>query len=130
MQNLSMEVKRRLYKIGQYVMGVPPVCTTHWNLDDWVHFVDASGHWITGTAKKIIDGNPSDKPLNKCDYYRWLRDNWSGHKIRDLRGYLHDRGFVRGRDILTEETIQCLRHCHEMYFFWEIKPKRNTTARA
>ena len=127
-QSLKPEVKRRLYKLGYYVMGVPPVQTGNWHLDDWVRFIDATGHWITGTAKKIIDGNPSDKPMIDCDYYHWLEDNYSGHKIRDLKAYLFERGFVRGRDILTEETLRNLGYIHSQYWAVNVKPKLEARA--
>ena len=122
-QNLSIETKRRLYDAGMYEMGVPPVNCSKWLRYDWVRHIDATGHWITGTAHKITKGNPNDKPMIECDYYIWLKDGgYTGHRIRDLKLYLHESGFVRGRDVLPTSTINALRHIHDHYFYIEIKP--------
>ena len=43
---LSAKQKALLYRNQQYTLNqVPPVPTTNWSEQDWIHYVDQNGMW-------------------------------------------------------------------------------------
>lgn len=109
--------KKEFYKLGLYLMPVPPVITAKWALDDWVNFVDASGQWFT-FDKAVTTLNPSDKPISETHFFKWLDGNHSEghHRMKDKRKYLESLGFVYGCDKLKIETIEALNSIHGYHF--------------
>jgi len=43
---MNQEQKIEAYKEGRYLMPVPPVTTTYWELCDWINFIDSHGVWL------------------------------------------------------------------------------------
>lgn len=33
------------FRRGEYVFKAPPVCTTFWDEDDWVNYIDINNWW-------------------------------------------------------------------------------------
>ena len=78
--------------------------------------------WLRPTTLAWQDDTALHVSVPNDVFRDWLRDNYSGHKIRDLRAYLFEKGFTRGRDVLSEKTVQTLRYAHDHYFMIEVKP--------
>ncbi len=77
---------------------------------------------LTPVAQSIINANPDDIPMQDCDYYNFLKENWTGHYITDLKNYLVSKGFDKTRDSIPARTIQNIKYIGEHFFFKEIKP--------
>ena len=118
MQNLSIEQKKQLFRKNSYLFNVPPVPTVQWNEDNWINYIDRNGGiWITHAAKSIIDNNKANEPIANTGFFLWLKKNNTGTYIQDLKTYLKEANFTIGTDLLSNYTVETLRHiCDHFYF--------------
>ncbi len=112
--NIPYVTKAMYYRKGHYEMGVPPVATMFWDTKSWVKHIDATGRWITPVARQIEAKNGMDMPLCDGPFYKWLQieGNRTGDYVTDIKAYLKTLGFVIGRDVLSSDTVRCLRYQH------------------
>ena len=64
--------------------------------------------------------NPRDALCAKTEYYSWLKENYSGNRIEDLKDYLAHKGFTIGEDTLDGKVIQTLGYIHDHFFYTEV----------
>lgn len=50
--------KEAMYSRYEYVFQPPNVCTTFWNRQDWIKWVDASNGWRPKTPQHVEEVTP------------------------------------------------------------------------
>lgn len=49
---MTQHDKERLYKAGEWVFAVPPVCTANWDDASWIKWIDACDGWRPKAVSK------------------------------------------------------------------------------
>ena len=47
---MTYDEKVKAYNEDKWSCPVPPVCTARWDVDSWIKWIDAEGHWNTKEA--------------------------------------------------------------------------------
>lgn len=68
------------------------------------------------TPEQLLELNPSDIPMNECDFYLWLQVNGNeeGHYIENIRNYYVEKGVITPINLI--ELRENLKFIHERFY--------------
>ena len=68
--------------------------------------------------------NPDSIPMIDTDLYKWMKSgNYNDNIIDNKINYLESKGFIKGKDKLSESVIRKLGYIHNHYFIKEVLKK-------
>lgn len=91
------------------------------DLHDYLDMLDD----VNDMTFKIAEMNSQCIPIIDTDFYSWLKSKKKNnfHRINDVREYLADNGFIKGKNIICSSVLSTLKTIGQHYFDVNVKPQ-------